>query len=145
MKRLLIGLFVVGCGAGGPGEVVISAEPEPVAEAPAPVDYSLVPLTHEIPGPPTEVLEAPPDPTPGAPTPGSGGCLPGYHEPPSKACCLLDVLPAGFCKCTEYDATGKVTVVGEQCGDSCGLNSDGIAEIHTFCVVGGLAADRVLR
>lgn len=160
MKRLLIGLFVVGCGSGAPGEVEMGPVPSmgasgaewEVAGQPGTPPTRVAGPAYSASAPPAdppELLEAPPpEPAPAAPI-AQPACLPGYHEPPSKACCLIDVIPAGSCKCAEYDppgdTRGRLVVAGDLCFDSCSFGPDGHEVAHAFCVPGGLAADRILK
>jgi hypothetical protein len=138
MKRLLIGLFLAGCGAGAPGMVDIGPEPEPEAPVeavePAPPARA-APVLTEAPQPEPEVIAAPS--VPDEPPPPAG-----FHEAAGGACYLPDVLPKGSCRCAEYDAAGKLIREADNlCFDSCKYNEQGIAEMHAFCVDGGLATD----
>lgn len=135
--RYLLALLAVSACSGDPGTVEITAEP--VSAVKPDLRASKLEQAQPVPEEPTEILEAPPEPVPAAPIAPSP-CLAGYHES-GGACCLINVIPVGSCKCTEYDSSGKITVLGEQCFDSCALNDDGIAVAHSFCVPGGLTAE----
>jgi hypothetical protein len=82
-------------------------------------------------------------PAPAAPPNDPNAPPPGYHD--AGACYLPNVLKAGDCACAVYDATGHIVKPGTQCFDACSYNDEGAAVMHSFCVDGGLTADKVLR
>jgi hypothetical protein len=154
VRAIPFALLAFACSA-EPGSVPISAEPVPSCNnCQVFQDAGQVPIP--APRPPPKLKEAPPErdaqlllsppPAPAAPPPepDPNAPPPGYHLS-NGACYLPNVLKVGECRCTEYDAAHVIVKVGEQCADSCSLNADGVTVFHTFCVPGGLTADRTLR
>jgi hypothetical protein len=149
LRYLSFALVLAGCGA-AVDDPTISAEPPERAIASAHVD----PVADDAPTltTPPELREAPPAPlllspdpvpAPAAPPTDSNAPPPGYHD--AGACYLPNVLKAGDCACAVYDSTGHLVTVGTQCFDACSYNDDGVTVMHSFCVPGGLTADKTLR